>query len=548
MSIDQHVNVTVRINSAGIPRQGFGTIGILTYATVFPEVSRTYRRLADLIADGFAADSPEAIALGRILGQTPHPQTVKLLRGSTPPTQRYRIDVDAVALGRSYGIQVEGEGVTSTEVKYTTLADFTFVDGDVTVGTDTIAEVGHGMSTGDGPYRVSNAGGALPTGLAVDTNYWIIAPTADTFKLASSKANALALTPVDITAAAGGGTHTVRRNQNDVIIAQLEQGLNAVPGKNYTAAQQVGAGETDYLLVTATNPADWFSLEVLDGQYDNLNIAQNHADPGIATDLNTIVLTDNDWYYLHTMYNSEDMVKATAEWIEAQTFKFYALDMCDTLAEDGPAAGGDVFDDLEALEYKRTHYAFKRSPAQMYSAGLMGRLASLPVGSWTAAYKTVVGCTPDRFNATQITNLDAKRANYYKEEATLGISWEGRVANSEYLYWDVVTSLDFMVDALQKAGFGVMKALDKVAYTDEDLAILRRAFEGVIAAGKSDKHKIVAPGTPGDPDDPEPSVIMPLVADIDPNARALRELPDVEVNFRIQGAVHTLDVTLTVTF
>lgn len=550
MSIDQHVSVTIRVNNAGIARQGFGTIGVLTYKNVFPERSRSFRRLADVIALGFAADSPEAIAVGRILGQSPHPPSVKLLRGDLPPTLAYRIDVIDVEVGKTYALNVEGEGVTETEVSYTPKADITFADGDVSVGDDTIDAPDHGEVTGAGPYRLSNAGGALPTGvgIAVDTNVWLIVDDEDTIRLATSKANALANVDIDITAAAGGGVHTLRRAQNDVIVAQLVQGLNAVVGKNFTAAQVVGAGETDYATVTADEAGGWFAIERLNGTEDNLKLTMTHVDPGVATDLSNILLVDKDWYYLHTLFNSEQYVLAAAEWVEAQSFKAYAVDVVDSDSENLAAGGGDVLQELESLGYKRTLYSFKRDPAQMFSAGLMGRLAPLNVGSWTAAYKTITGCTADSFTSTQIDNLDAKKASYYKEEAGVAFSWEGKVAHPDYLFFDVTVALDFVLDGLQKAIFAVKKALDKVAYTDEDIAKIRGAAEGWIDVCKSDKHKIVALGTPGDPDDPEPSVSWPRVADIDPSARALRELPDGSISFRLQGAVHKTSVDVSVTF
>lgn len=87
--------------------------------------------------------------------------------------------------------------------------DQTFVDGNVTVGTDQINIASHGFATGEGPLELSNSGGSLPTGLATSTEYWVIAVDANNIQFATSRANALAGTPVDITAAAGGGTHTL---------------------------------------------------------------------------------------------------------------------------------------------------------------------------------------------------------------------------------------------------------------------------------------------------------------------------------------------------
>lgn len=86
---------------------------------------------------------------------------------------------------------------------------FNFVDGDVTTGTDNIGEVGHGMVTNDRARLTTTV--TLPTGLALNTDYYVIRVDDNNFKLASTQANASAGTAVDITAAAAGGTHTVTK-------------------------------------------------------------------------------------------------------------------------------------------------------------------------------------------------------------------------------------------------------------------------------------------------------------------------------------------------
>jgi hypothetical protein len=68
----------------------------------------------------------------------------------------------------------------------------------------------HSFITGDGPFQISNSGGALPTGLSASTNYWIIYEAdigSASFQVATSKTNAIKGTAVDITAT-GSGTHT----------------------------------------------------------------------------------------------------------------------------------------------------------------------------------------------------------------------------------------------------------------------------------------------------------------------------------------------------
>jgi hypothetical protein len=324
MSLSEHVSLTITQDTVGVARAGFGVPMILSVNATFPERIRFYTALPD-VGDDFATTSPEYLAAEAMFSQTPKPEMIAVGRAAGQPTQRYQINVSSVTLGGVYGVNVAGEGVTATEVRYTTLADLTWAGSNAG---DLGTAVAHGMSTGDGPYRVSNSGGALPTGLAVDTDYWIIKLTADTFQFATSKANALALTAI-VLSSDGTGTQTLRRNQNDVICAQLLQGLNAVVGKNFTASQTTGAGETDYLVITADAAGDWFSLEVT--SVSLLKIAQTHAEPGttLATDLAAIQDESDAWYALYTLYNSEAYLKAAAAWINSQK-KIYIGDISDS--------------------------------------------------------------------------------------------------------------------------------------------------------------------------------------------------------------------------
>jgi hypothetical protein len=91
---------------------------------------------------------------------------------------------------------------------------FSFVDADVTVGSDLINEVAHGFRTND-LVRLTTTG-VLPAGLALATDYYVIRVDADNIKLASTQFNAEWGIAVDITAAAGGGTHTLTGQTQDV--------------------------------------------------------------------------------------------------------------------------------------------------------------------------------------------------------------------------------------------------------------------------------------------------------------------------------------------
>ena len=83
----------------------------------------------------------------------------------------------------------------------------TFLDAGVNTGTEVITSTAHGFTDGDMVYLTTT--GTLPTGLSTGTLYYVISATTDTFKLSTSYGGAA----VNITAAAGGGTHTIKGAQ-----------------------------------------------------------------------------------------------------------------------------------------------------------------------------------------------------------------------------------------------------------------------------------------------------------------------------------------------
>ena len=82
--------------------------------------------------------------------------------------------------------------------------------------------------------QVSNSGGALPAGLAAATDYYVVVVNNTTVKLATSRANAIAGTVIDITGA-GTGTHTITQQAPSF---EAETNLHVV----YNVAYPAGGG------------------------------------------------------------------------------------------------------------------------------------------------------------------------------------------------------------------------------------------------------------------------------------------------------------------
>lgn len=518
----EHVSITITSDSVGIARDGFGTPMILSYGATFTNRTRSYSSTLE-VADDFDVDSPEYLAARAAFSQSPHPQTVVIGRGELPPTIAYTMSLvgNVSSAGHTYSLGVRGQGVTATDIAVTVpLTDVT-VDS-VANNSNTFTATAHGMTTGDGPYRLATTGG-LPFDVAVDVNYWIIAPTADTFKLASSHANAIALTAIDITTD-GTGVQTVLRTANDVTVARLVDALNAVVGKNFTAAQVTGSGDTDSWTVTATSAGDWFSIS---SAPLDVKCAMTHADPGVATDLDAIANAPSDWYALLTNYNSKAYVQSAAAWIEALS-KIYVVDLPESDAVNTVLAGAtDCIAALHTSAYKRTMAAYHSDPYQMFSAAWQGLVLPLDPGSETWKYKTPAGVAAVTLTTTQRANLRARKGNSLTTIAGRNSTWEGTTADGDFL--DVRRGLDWIEDDMTKSVFEVLAANPKVPFTDRGIALIDNAVEGSLR--RALRMGII---------DSDFVVTVPRAADVAVVDRALRRLPDVKWSARLQGAVHSV--------
>jgi hypothetical protein len=127
-----------------------------------------------------------------------------------------------LATSYSYDLCLDQIDGCAIQVVYTdaTPAAKTFVDGDVDVSANTITKASHGFVSG---LKVAaTTDGVLPGGLSA-TNYYVIVVSSSVFKLASSLANAVAGTAVDITSAAGGGTHTLTPASLGGVVVKLQR-------------------------------------------------------------------------------------------------------------------------------------------------------------------------------------------------------------------------------------------------------------------------------------------------------------------------------------
>lgn len=115
----------------------------------------------------------------------------------------------------------------------------TFLDAAVDVTADSIAIPAHGLVEGQKLQLTTT--GVLPAGLALATDYYVKVVDADHIQLSLTSGGAA----VDITAAAGGGTHSVDSPLITLTGVAAPQGICSVPLDDVvTAALKCGAQQT----------------------------------------------------------------------------------------------------------------------------------------------------------------------------------------------------------------------------------------------------------------------------------------------------------------
>lgn len=121
-AIDNYISLQITLVQPGITTDGFGTPLILSAGASFSERTREYSDLDGMVDDGFATSSPEYRAASAMLAQSPHVPSWKVGRLALPPTMVYVVSVEVVRDNHVYQVNVEGEGVTTTEA-VTTASD-----------------------------------------------------------------------------------------------------------------------------------------------------------------------------------------------------------------------------------------------------------------------------------------------------------------------------------------------------------------------------------------------------------------------------------------
>lgn len=305
--------------------------------------------------------------------------------------------------------------------------------------------------------------------------------------------------------------------------AGIVAALNGVVGKNYTAA-----GAASPVTITATNPGDWFSLEVLDPNTQKVN--QTHADPGVAADLTAIQAENPNWYALITLYNSKLYAIAAAGYVESNG-KIYVCDSNDTNTIITATGNGDLIDQIKTNAYSRTLGFYHPSPAAMAGAALEGKRLPLDPGSETWKFATLAGVPTFSMTATHRGNITARNGNSYESVAGVNVTFDGKTGDGNFL--DVKRGLDWLQDDMTKSVFGALAGASKIPYTNPGIAVIETQVRGSLKRA-TDRGILTA--------DVPFVVTVPKLVDVATSDKTSRTLNNVKFTATLAGAIHSANI------
>jgi hypothetical protein len=308
----------------------------------------------------------------------------------------------------------------------------------------------------------------------------------------------------------------------DATANEIVAGLLALINADTNA--KVTASGTTTLIITADNAGEAFSISA----GSNLAIAHTTANNGIATDILDYANVDVDWYFLHTTANDAVTVKEAAATIETLRKMYFFRDNAAGIKTNSTT---DIVSFLKGKSYMRTAFMWNDVSAEKAEAALVGAIATFDPGSYTAAFKALVGVTPAVLTTSEQGFLDGKNANYYVEIAGVSVVRNGKTVGGEYI--DVVQFSDWLQARIEETIFSRLVNSKKIPYTDAGVAIIEADLRAVLLEG-------IRVG--GLTNDPEPTVTVPKVADVSSIDRAARLLPDVAFGANLAGAIHAVEI------
>lgn len=334
----------------------------------------------------------------------------------------------------------------------------------------------------------------------------------------------------------GGSEQTISFTSSaTATAAEIVNGLTAAvaAAAGYSAAGLTASnqGTNTYLRILGPASGPKFTIGGFSSTFSSYS--DETADNSSAADLAAVLLEDDDWYAFMSTSKGGAEIEALAAAIQPYRKFFVAATMDTDILSS--VSTSDVGYNLHAAGYTRTALLHNDNHMEHGDAALLGRWLPYEPGSETAKFKTLTGITPTKHTSTQRSALRAKKVNFFETRAGTNVLMEGTTCEGEFM--DTIRFVDWVYARISEEVFGLFVAVPKVPFTDPGIAQISNKIFSVLLRG-------IEVG--GFSADPFPTVTVPKANDVSSLNRAARNLPDVKFRAQLAGAVHTVDITGTV--
>lgn len=559
--LDDIIGVTLNIEDAAITQQGFGTACIACYHTQAARVEE-FTSLSAMVSAGHTSSSYPYKAAQILFSQSPRVDSVKIGRRDNVFTQVVKITPTVVAAASRLGAEALNEGNFATHVKWDVTGD----------GDDTGGNFAHTHSAGVSTLTQTAANLAV-AGIA---NRWYrfnytVGGVANTVAAAITTAFASTSTSLTLT----NGAHTTYFKSaavpgdfvisctsgaagaftlDDLSLMPLDEDTYEIDVEGQTATltssglistvctdlaaaiQGLSGSSVTAVNVTDTHITSTAAAGVLykyTNWSDNLLVQDVTVDPGLEDDLDAILLADPDWFGLGLDSNGPLEVAAAAAWAESNDKMFFA-DMADSDIVDSVVTT-DVLSDLQALSYNNTIIIVRKTIGKQWAGvGWMGVGFAYDPGEITWAHKQIAGVATELFTDSEANTVVDKGGNYYVERYSVGDILEGQAVSGRYI--DITHGAYWLRARLQEYLYTLLVSTKKIPFTDNGLSLIEGKIWEVIRLAV--QNQFLA-------DTPAATVFIPKAADISSVDKAARTLTGVIINATLAGAIHRIQMEVT---
>lgn len=320
--------------------------------------------------------------------------------------------------------------------------------------------------------------------------------------------------------------------------SEIADGMAAAVNLGVAGRNGIVAAVSSGGAITFTAPGSVSGSMALWGNPNDWNRFDQSVDPGTLAEVTAIQLENDDWYGLIPTFNGAAELEALAAGLGGLGEKLLGGHSADTNIINSSyiaGSGSDVASNLKDTGNARVFVSYHSRPHAQVSAGWMGVMFPKDPGSATWHLKTVRGVPISELNSNQQAHAESKSANHYQALSGRNVTQTGITSGGEFI--DTTRFVDFIRQRLREDIFATLSGVDKVPYTDEGGAVVENIVRGVIRLGIS---------VGGFAADPEPVITVPRVADQNPVDRANRLFPGGEASATLAGAIHKMEVQLTV--